>query len=172
MVRAMTIVVVLVLALLGASCGGGDDTASDTDTVLTETTEDITAEETTDETTTDETTTDDGSFATGDCAELVAAAASVSQAFSATSDSDDVDATSDQFDEFAENAPAEIRDDLVILAEAYREYADVLADVNIEPGEAPDAEAIAALQAAIAAIDQAELTRASANVSAWTTENC
>ena len=165
--RAITIACLLVLALLAAGCGGGDDTASDTDTVVTETTEGITAEETT----TDE-TDDDGSFATGECAALVAAAASVSQTFSGTGATDDVDEARAQFEEFAENAPDEIRDDLEVLAAAYSEYAEALADVDIEPGETPDAEAIAALQAAIASIDQAELTEASANVSAWTTANC
>ena len=166
--RAMTIAFLLVLALLAAGCGGGDDNASDTDTVVTETTDDITTDETTDETTTD----DDGSFATGECAELVAAATSISQTFSATGTTDDIDEARDQFEEFADNAPEEIRDDLQVLAAAYEEFAEVLGDVDIEPGETPDAEAIQALQAAIAAIDQAEITEASANVNAWTTANC
>lgn len=164
----MTIACLLVLALLGAGCGGGDDTASDTDTVVTDTTDGITAEETTDETTTD----DDGSFATSECASLVAAASSISQTFSGTGTTDDVDEARAQFEEFADNAPDEIRDDLQVLAAAYEEFAEVLGDVNIEPGQTPDAEAIAALQAAIAAIDQADVTEASANVSAWTTANC
>ena len=165
--RAMTIAFLVVLALLAAGCGGGDDTASDPDTVVTETTDD-TAGETTDETTTD----DDGSFATSECASLVAAATSISQTFSATGTTDDVEEARAQFEEFADNAPDEIRDDLQVLAAAYEEFADVLGDVNIEPGQTPDAEAIAALQAAIAAIDQAEVTEASANVTAWTTANC
>jgi hypothetical protein len=166
-VRAMTIAVVLVLALFGASCGGDSDTASDTDTVVTETTD-----ETTDETTTDETTDDDGSFATGECASLVAAAASVSQAFSATGDTAEVEEARAQFEEFAENAPDEISEDLQVLAEAYDEFADIMDDAGFEPGETPTAEAIAEFQAAIAAIDQAEVTEAAANVNAWTTANC
>jgi hypothetical protein len=39
--------------------------------------------------------------------------------------------------------------------------------VDIEPGEPPTAEAIQELQAAIASIDQAEVTEAAANVNAW-----
>ena len=164
--RGMTIAVVLVLVLVGASCGGDSDTATDTDTVVTET-EGITAEETT----TDE-TSDDGSFATGECSTLVTAAASVATAFSGTGVTAEADETQAQFEEFAENAPDEIADDLQVLAEAYEEYADALADVDIEPGQAPDAETLQEIQAAIASIDQVEVTEAAANVNAWTTANC
>jgi hypothetical protein len=168
----MTIAIALVLALAGFGCGGGDDTASDTDTVVTETTDDTTTD-TTDETTdsTDE-TDGDGSFATEDCTELATATAAFSQAFSTSTFGEDVDDTSEIFDDFAESAPEEIRDDIRILAEAYAEYADVLADADIDPGEVPDAAAIAALQAALARIDQEGVTEASANVSAWATANC
>jgi hypothetical protein len=165
-VRAMTIVVVLVLALVGASCGGDDETAADTDTVVTET-EGITAEETT----TDE-TTDDGSFDTSECSELIAAAASVSTAFSGTEATDDAEETRAQFQEFADNAPDEIQDDLQVLVDAYELYADALADVDIQAGEVPDAAALQELQDAIASIDQAEVQEASANINAWTTANC
>jgi hypothetical protein len=165
-VRVVTIAVVLVLALVGASCGGDDETAADTDTVVTET-EGITAEETT----TDETTDDDG-FATSECSSLVAAASSVATAFTATGDASEVEAARAQFEAFAENAPDEIRDDLQVLADAYDEFVEVLADAGFEPGETPTAEAIQELQDAIAEIDQAEVTAAAANVNAWTTANC
>ena len=161
--RGVTIAVVLVLALVGASCGGDSDTASDTDTVVTET-EGITAEETT--------TDDDGAFATDGCAALVAAAASASTAFSGTATTEDVDEAKAQFEEFAESAPDGIRDDLRVLADAYARYADELAGVNVEPGEVPDAETLQELQDALASIDQAEVTEAAANVEAWTTANC
>jgi hypothetical protein len=166
-VRALTIAVVLVLALLGASCGGGDDTASDTDTVATETTEDITIEETTDENTVDE-----GGFATSECTALVTAATSAATAFSGTATKEDVDEAKAQFQEFAKTAPAEIRDDLQVLADAYAKYADELAGVSIEPGETPDAETLQELEAALESIDEAEVTEAAANVNTWTTENC
>jgi hypothetical protein len=164
-VRVMTIVVVLVLALVGASCGGDDETAADTDTVVTET-EGITAEDTT----TDD--TDDDGFATSECSELVAAAASVSTAFSGTAATDDVDATRDQFQEFADNAPDEIQDDLQVLVDAYELYADALADVDIQAGEVPDADDLQELQDAIGSIDQAEVQEASSNINTWTTANC
>ena len=169
--RAMTIAVLLVLALMGASCGGGDDTASDTDTVVTDTTDTTDTEGITAEATTTEDTIDPGTFATGACAQLVAAATSFSRAFSGSVEGD-ADETSELFEQYAESAPDEIKDDLRVLAEAYDEYLEVLADVNIEPGETPDAEAIASLTAALASVDQEGVAEASANVSAWTTENC
>jgi hypothetical protein len=166
-VRGVTIAVVLVLALVGASCGGDDsDTARDTSTVATET-DGITAEETT-----TEETTDDGSFATSECSSLVAAAASAATAFSGTGITDDAEETRAQFEEFVQNAPDEIRDDLEVLFAAYDEYAEALADVDVDAGEVPDADTLQEIQAAIASIDQAEVTAAAANVNAWTTANC
>ncbi len=118
--RVVAIAVVLVLALMGASCGGDDsDTASDTDTVVTET-EGITAEDTT----TDETTDDDGSFATDQCSSLVAAASSVATAFSATGDTGELEEARAEVEEFADDAPDEIRDDLQVLVDAYDELAE------------------------------------------------
>jgi hypothetical protein len=169
-VRFLTIVVVLLLAFAGAACGGGDDgTASDTDTVATDTT-------TTDDTTTDETTTDDddgGSFAAGDCQELVTAYASLSEAFATTGAGDgDLEESQALLEEFAENAPDEIRADLEVLAEAYAEYVDVLADVDLQPGQVPDADTLQELQSVLTSIDQQEVTAAATRVSQWTTENC
>jgi hypothetical protein len=167
-VRGVTIAVVLVLALMGASCGSDDsETAGDTESVMTET-EGITAEDTT----TGETTDDDGPFDTAECSSLVAAAASVATSFSATGDTGEVEEARAQFEEFADEAPDEIRDDLQVLVDAYDEFAEVLDDVDIEPGETPTAEAIQELQAAIASIDQAEVAAAAANVNTWTTANC
>lgn len=167
-VRFLTIAVVLVLAFAGAACGGGDDgTASDTDSVVTDTT--------TDETTTDETTTDDDgqSFAAGDCQELVTAYASLSQAFATTGAGDgDLEESQAMLEEFAENAPDEIRADLQVLAEAYAEYVEVFADAGLEAGEVPDAETLQELQSALASVDQAEVTAASTRISQWTTDNC
>jgi len=171
-VRLLTIAVVLVLALAGASCGGDDEASSDGDDVTIETTTD---ETTTDDTTTDETDDDTGDLdelASGECQELVAASTSFSEAFGAAGQDGDVDDVSELFEEFADRAPEEIRDDFAILAEAYASYAEVIGDVQIEPGETPDAEALARLQEALASIDQAEVTAASQRISDWATENC
>ena len=171
--RLLTIAVVIALALVGAGCGGDDETSAEGDDVAIETTTDDT---TTDETTTDETTTDDDTgdfdFASGECRDLVDASAELSQAFGAAGQDGDLDDVSELFDEFAENAPDEVRDDFATLAEAYESYADVFADIDVDPGETPDAEALARLQEALASIDQAEVTAASQRISDWAEQNC
>jgi hypothetical protein len=167
-VRAITIAVVLLLALMGAGCGGGDDEASgDTDTVLTDTT--------TDETTTDddETTTDGSAFEAGDCSELVESYTELSNAFAAAGGTDvDLDEAQELFEGFADDGPDEIQDDLQVLAEAYAVYVEALGDIDLDAGEVPNAEDLAQLQQALASVSTAEVTEASANVSQWTTENC
>lgn len=168
--RLLTIAVVLLLALAGASCGGDDEeSAGDTDTVTLETT--------TDETTTDETTTEDDetvgdSLASEDCQELINASASLSQAFGSAGADSDLDDVSTFFDEFADEAPEEIRADFQILADGYEAYAEALADVDLQAGETPDAEAVARLQEALTSIDQEEVAAASTRISAWANENC
>ena len=163
----------LALTLVGAGCGGDDESASDT-TTLTDTTTD---DETTDETTTDETTTDDdsddsGSLASGECAELVEAGSELSQAFGSGTSSEDFDDVSKFYDDVVSKAPEEIRDDVQVLADAWGEYAVVLGDLDIQAGETPDAEALAKLQQALASIDQQEVSAAAERISAWTTANC
>ena len=162
----------LALVLVGAGCGGDDESASDT-TTLTDTT--------TDETTTDETTTDDetttgddlGDLASGECADLVESGQKLSQALGAGTPTDeDFDDVSQFFEEFADSAPEEIRADFQVLAEAWEVYADILPDLQVEPGETPDPEALARLQQATASIDQEEFAAASERINAWTTENC
>ena len=172
--RWVTIVVVAMaaLVLVSAGCGGDDEEASDT-TTLTDTTTD---ETTTDETTTDETTTDSddlGSFASGECAELIEASTKLSEAFGATGSADvDSDDISTFFDEFAESAPEEIRADFQVLADAWEVYADLLPDLQVEPGQTPDPEALAELQQALASVDQQEVSAASQRISTWASTNC
>lgn len=175
--RWLTIVVVALtsLALVGAGCGGDDEEASDTTTLTdTDTTTDDT---TTDDTITDETTTDDGSddfdLASGECAELVEAGTKLSEAFGAAGGTDgDLDDVSTFFDEFADSAPEEIRADFQILADAWDEYAEILPELQVEPGETPDPEALAKLQQALASIDQQEVAAASQRITAWAEANC
>lgn len=167
--RWLTIVVaVLGLALVGAGCGGGDDeAAADTETVLTDTVD-------TDETTTEDTTTDDdlddtSVLASEDCLALANAGSTLGSALSSPGGGVE---ESEAFQELADRVPDEIRDDYQVLADAYAEYADVLADIDVEEGEIPSAEDLQAIQQAIASIDRQAVTDASANVTAWVTANC
>jgi hypothetical protein len=165
-VRLLTIAVLCVLA--GAACGGGDEeTAGDTDAVTLETTTD---ETTTDETDTDETVGD--SLASEDCQELINASASLSRAFGSAGADSDLEDVSTFFDEFAEEAPEEIREDFQVLADAYEAYAEAIEDIDLQSGQTPDPEALQQLQEALTSIDQEEVTAASERISAWANENC
>ncbi|MFO7571902.1 MAG: hypothetical protein R6W48_04785 [Gaiellaceae bacterium] len=155
------------LLLVGAGCGGGDDEASgDADTILTETT--------TDDSTTDTSGTDDDvpDFVSGDCQELVAAYVAIGQAFGSTSGGSDIDEQAEIFQRFADRVPEEIRADMQTLASAYSQYADVLADAGLEPGEIPSAAQAQQLQDALQSVGSADVTAAGERVSAWTEENC
>src|SRR3990172_8604773 len=134
--RWLTIAVaVFTLVLVGAGCGGGDDEASGTDTtVITDTLD--TDETTTDETTTDE-TTDTDTDATGfdpsseECRGLLNAAAAFSQAIASATTGTDISDEAQAFEDFAENVPDEIKDDVQVLAEVYATYAEAFSDIDL-----------------------------------------
>jgi hypothetical protein len=164
-------ILVLAVALVAAGCGGDDDSSASDDTTIEET---LTEDTTTDETSTDEDTTGDttdlsGVLADEDCAALIAAGASLAQAFAGASGSDE---NSAELEELADKVPDEIKADVQVLANAYAEYAAELQDIGLNAGETPTAEQLQQLQAAIASIDQQEVTAASERLSAWSQENC
>jgi hypothetical protein len=176
-VRLLTIVVVVLLAVFGAGCGGGDDDeASDDTTVAVETDTDTTLDTTTDETETTDTDTDGDTsvLASSECQELVSASVAFSQAIGAAGagSDDNLDEVATLFDEYAERAPEEIQEDIRVLGDAYAEYAEVLADIQLEPGQVPDAQALQRLQEAIASIDQTEVAAAAERLSTWAQTNC
>jgi hypothetical protein len=154
-------VLVLALALVAAGCGGDDEPSSAS--------EETTIEETTG-TTTSETTTGDFDFADEDCQALLGVGASIAAAFAGAAGTSDTD--SEALDELASKVPEEIEADVQLLANAYGEYAAELEDIGIEPGATPSAEQVQQLQAAIASLDQQELTAASQRIEAWAGENC
>jgi hypothetical protein len=162
-------ILVLALALVAAGCGGGDDESSASG--------DTTVEETTTSDTT--TTEDDGSgtsgedfdFADEDCQALLGVGATIAAAFSAAG-GDTGDANTEELAELADRVPDEIRADVQTLADAFGEYAAKLQEIGIDAGATPTAEQVQELQAAIASLDQAELTAASERLEAWAQDNC
>jgi hypothetical protein len=175
-VRLLTLAVVLVLAVAAAGCGGDDDESSgDGDTVTLETTTD---ETTTDETTTDETTTDEttdetigDSLASEDCQELISASAALGTAFSGVQ-GEDLDESTEAFDRYADSAPEEIRADLQIMADTYREYIEAIQDIGLDAGETPSPEQAAEFQQALTSIDTTEFSAASQRFTTWAAANC
>ena len=164
-------ILVLALALVVAGCGGGDDeSAASTETTIEETTSDTT---TSDETTTDESTGDttdlSGVLGDEDCLALASVGATMAQAFASGSGTDENTA---ELDELASKVPDEIKADVEVLARAFATYAAKIKDIGIEAGATPSAEQLQQLQAAIASLDQQELTAASNRIEAWSKENC
>jgi hypothetical protein len=164
----LAIVLVLVLAVIGAGCGGDDEAAEKTNTgVVTDTVG--TDETTTDETTTDESDdTDSGSFASGECQELIDAAATLG--LIAASDAFEAEEVSEFSEALIDAAPEEIRSDIETVADAWATVP--FEDLGLEPGEPPSAADIARYQQALAATATPEVTAANERLTAWAEENC
>jgi hypothetical protein len=155
---AIALLLAFLLVGVGVGCGGGDDEAAD-DTVVTETTE-----------TTDE-TTDLDAFASEECLQLVSMGAALSQAFTGTGGAD-AEETSELFAELVDKAPDELRADIETVAAGFAEYAEAIRELDLQEGEVPSAAQLQQIQAALASVDQPELTAASERISAWAQENC
>ncbi|MDH4102673.1 MAG: hypothetical protein OEW52_02690 [Thermoleophilia bacterium] len=164
---------VLVLALVAAGCGGGNDESAATDeTTIEETTtstDETTTEETTGETTDTTGTTDlSGILADEDCLALVGVGASIAQAFAGAVDSGD----QADLEELASKVPDEIRADVETLAQSLAAYSAKIEDIGISAGATPSPQQLQQLQVALASLDQAELTKATQRLDAWSKENC
>jgi ABC-type glycerol-3-phosphate transport system substrate-binding protein len=180
--RVMILLVIGVLAIAAAGCGGSDETSgTDTTAVTDTTTEETTTTEATDtETTTDtETATDtdtgatgSGNFASGDCLKLVQSSQELTQALSAAGSGGDLKDAAKLFQAFVDKAPDDIKVDLQVLADAYSAYAGALGDVNLQAGETPSPETLAKLQKAATSIDTPKVTAASERLGTWANEHC
>ena len=159
----------LAVALVAVGCGGDDESASD-ETTIEETT--TTEETTTSEETTDETTDTDlsGILADEDCVALAGAGAAFAQVFAGGGAT--TEESSAALQELVDKVPDEIEADVRILADAFAQYAAELQDIGLEAGATPTAEQLQELQAALASIDQENVTAASERLEAWATENC
>jgi hypothetical protein len=161
--KTLAVVIMGSLVLAVAACGGGNDEAT------SEADSSGTAAATATSSDTSSGTPDFAS--TSNCQQLGELGAQVAAAMGGTGTAD-AQKTIDLFSEFADQAPAEIRDDFQVVADAYSKIADALGGVNVAAGETPDPEALQKLQEASSEIDQAKVTEATNNITAWVTENC
>jgi hypothetical protein len=166
-IRAILLLGIGVLLLTAAGCGGDDDdegSAAETQVVAVEATESEESEESEE--------ADALDFASaGNCQELVGLGMKVATALSGT-DTSDLDTTGEFLDEFADQAPEEIRADFEVIAKAYGKIAEVMGDVDFAAGETPDAEQLQELQELSNELNTAEVTAANENITAWVEENC
>jgi hypothetical protein len=175
----LAFVLLVGLMAIVAGCGGSKSSSSTTETTTEATT--TTEDTTTTEETTAETTTEDDSGGSGsgsssfanssNCLKLLNLSSEFAKAAAATG-GNDLDATVKFFEEIADKAPEEIRADFQVIAEAFAVYVKALGDADLKPGAQPTPEQIQALTKAAESFSEADVTKASTNIQAWTEKNC
>lgn len=152
------------LAACGDDDGGGDETGL----------EDVDSGDAGDEG--GDTTVDLGDVAglSGECEVFAEAALAFGAAFGGAEGEDvDFNDLADAMEEFADEAPDEIRGDIEVLAEAYARFAAEFGDLDFnDPNAFTDPEVQARLAEAGEIFSSAEVTEASENLSAYTEANC
>jgi ABC-type glycerol-3-phosphate transport system substrate-binding protein len=176
--RPLTILLVLAVLAFGAvGCGGGSNSTATTSTTTTEgtTTQETETTAATETSMTESTSTEASgfNFASGDCKKLLAAGQELSQSLSAAAtDKQKLQESKQLFQSFVDKAPSEIKADLQILADAFSKYIDALGDINLKPGQTPDAATLQKLQQAIASVDQTKVQQASQHLDTWAKSHC
>ena len=168
--RAITLLVLAMLALAAAGCGGSNKSASETTASTTTTTESSSTAESSTTTTGNTATTP--VFASGKCKSLAAASEKIGQDLSAASAKGNLQDVAAEFQKFANSVPSEIRGDVQTIAAAISKYADALKGINFTPGQTPSAADLVKLQAALKSIDQPKLQAAEKHIQAWAQKNC
>ena len=164
--RALLLVCVAAIVGIAAGCGGDDDSGGGSEPLgLTQEGGGTT------DTAGGEGGAIPGLASSGECRQLAELGAKLGEAISGTNQSD-IESQVGFFQEFADQAPEEIRSDFQVLADAYSKIAEAVADANLQSGEQPDPEALQKLQDATSSLDEERLAEASANVEKWVRENC
>ena len=184
--RTLTLVLGLTMlalfALTAAGCGGGgnkESAGTTTEATVPATTEAATTEAATTEAATTEAATTQAVTTTSklagiasakNCRDLAEVGQKFSAAFSGAAKAQNLKKEAQLLKEFADRAPAEIRDDFEVLGDYMTKIANAVG--NLKPGATPNAQTLAKLQKLSTEIDQQKLTRASTNISAWVQKNC
>ena len=180
-ITALCLALLAALMLVAAGCGSSSkNSAATTEAATTEaatteaaTTEEATTEATTTEAATTEATTTSalgGLVASGKCKDLANLSQKYSQALSGSNGGQDLKKTAQVLQEFANEAPSEIKADFKVVADYMTKIADVVG--NVKPGQTPDPATLAKLQKLSTSIDTQKLTQASQNITTWVTKNC
>jgi hypothetical protein len=157
----------VVLGLILIACGGASQT-SDQTTISTASTDTTTA------TTTGQTNTGTDGAPSADCLQLSTTLSAASTLGLGPASGDATD-TVQALQNMAAVAPAEIADDLEVLAAAYGEFLAALEDAGVDfanPSTFSSPEAQAAMTAATESLNAAEVTQASENITAYIGNVC
>jgi hypothetical protein len=176
----MVIAASAALLLVAAGCGGSSSSSEGGATGTIESSDTIAADTTsgTDTSSTDTSgmdTTSTGDVSLEGCTKLTELSVKFSQALGAAttgSGGPDLQATAKAYEDFADEVPEEIRGAFRTIAAAFGTYADVLGDIDMSSGKAPDAKTMQKLAEAAQKLDNTKLTAASAQIEAWAKKNC
>jgi hypothetical protein len=176
---ALCLTLLAALMLVASGCGGSSskNSAATTEAATTEeatTTEAATTEAATTEAATTEAATTTsalgGLVASGKCKDLANLGQKYSEALSGSGAGADLNKTAQALQEFADDAPSEIKSDFQVVADYMKKVADVAG--NLKPGQTPDPATLSKLQKLGTSIDTQKLTQASQNITAWVQKNC
>jgi hypothetical protein len=188
--------VLFAMLLLVAACGGDDDTGGDDNDTNTTQADDGGGDEGSDDGSSDNgddgssDNGDDGSSDNGDgdglgaldetCLEAVQAVGAamsqystgIAEVFGGTLDEAEFEAAAEQLQAMAEAAPAEIQDDLAVIADGLQDFYQALADSGYVAGQTPSPEQIEELSALSESLDSEAFQEAGDNITAWFEANC
>ena len=169
--RRIAALLIAVLALVAAGCGGSSSDEASSDTETTVATETTTPEETTATTDDSGTSTDiDLGNLSGECKQFAGISSKLAQSLSGQ-DANMEDAAK-AFADIADQVPDEIKDDYQVIAENFSKIAEALKGVDLTSGQTPSPEALAKLQELSKSMDSTEVQQASQNIEAWVQEHC
>jgi hypothetical protein len=194
--RSRLLAMLMLGALVFAACGGDDDDGvvpsaesddDSSDDASDDESEDESSDDSDDESSEteseddgddpdidiDEDDLDDLTDLDNDCVQAsLAMVAAMGGAF--TGEGGDTEESLEQFEELADNAPDDIKDDLQTIAEGLGKYYEELADAGFDPdsGEVPDASDIAALTELAESLNTEEMQEAGDNVNEWFEAGC
>jgi hypothetical protein len=175
----------VVVALAATGCGSKSKSAATTQTTTqaaqtTTTTTTAAAATTTTTAAAATTTTTSTSAAAGaiagfatskNCQQLVSLSAKLGQALTGAG-SGDMKAYSDYLNGLAASAPADIRPDFKVIADAYSKIIQALGGASLKAGQAPDAATLAKLAKLGQEINEPAVTKAGTDISNWVQKNC
>ncbi len=84
----------------------------------------------------------------------------------------DIQKTAALIQQFANNAPSDIRAAFQVVASDYTKIASALKGVNLTSGQAPSTSVLAKLSQLSSQLNTAKLTAAGQQISAWAKANC
>jgi len=179
--RTLPALVLAGVVLVAAGCGSSSKTSAKT-TEATQSTSSSTSDKTSSSTSSSDgkTSTDvNVSGLSGKCKDLAESTIKYQKALAATGNfaaggdmGKQFATVAAAFEDFANQAPSEIKADLKVMADSFAQAAEAMKGVTFKPGQQPSAANLAKLTKLGQSLNGAKLRQASAHLTAWTQKNC